>query len=231
MREAIDIRWGAGKKVAALIYSHHHFDHIRGGAVLNAARIIAPDDLPWHLDDGWKVEEIARPTDLVHGDQTLTIGGVEILLKQLGRGHAESLYAGYLPKDKVLYAPDLAFVKTMPPFNLPDTNYPGLQKQIKTAQALPFEKFVPSHFRISMDGRPYATRQDVEDYRRMMDDFQQWTRQAFDKYGVPVSREAGADVFLYVRERSDDKYGNWTGYDQMSMPLALQYISATYLGF
>jgi hypothetical protein len=36
-------------------------------------------------------------------------------------------------EQKLLFAPALAFVHTIPPFNLPDTNYVGLQRQLDDA--------------------------------------------------------------------------------------------------
>lgn len=221
----------ASTRIRALVYSHHHFDHIRGGAALAPEAIVADSDVAGHLSEGWEVAQILAPTVQLEDPAALKIGRLNVQAVDLGRGHGDRLWAFFFPEQKLLYAPDLAFVRTLPPFNLPDTNYVGLQRQFRAVLALPFERWVPSHFRISTDGRPFATRDDLVAYQGMMRDFQVWTREAFAKFGVPTDGAVTEAVFTYVQERAAAKYGNWDGYNSMSMPLSLQYISATYLGF
>jgi hypothetical protein len=84
---------------------------------------------------------------------------------------------------------------------------------------------------VSLDGRPFAGRAEVVAYKNMMLDFQIWTRAAFEEFGVPSEQESAERVFRPVWARASEKYGDWDGYDQMSLPLILQHFSATYLGF
>ena len=234
MKAAIE-RDLAGKvsstRIRALVYSHHHFDHIRGGAALEPESVIADDDVAAHLTEGWRVGDILPPNVSLSAPGALQIGSVDVQAVDLGNGHGDRLWAFYFPSQKLLYAPDLAFVRTLPPFNLPDTNYVGLQKQFERALALPFESWVPSHFRISMDGQPVATRADLIDYQMMMKDIQVWTREGFERFGVPVTSVKAEEVFGYVQQHADEKYGEWEGYDSMAVPLMLQYLAATYLGY
>jgi glyoxylase-like metal-dependent hydrolase (beta-lactamase superfamily II) len=234
MREAIErnlIGNVRSTRIRALVYSHHHFDHIRGGAPLSPEMVVADRDVAGHLTEGWGVDQILRPTKALNDPDALKIGTLNVQSIDLGRGHADRLWAFYFPDAKLLFAPDLAFVKTLPPFNLPDTNYVGLQRQMRESLALPWDKWVPSHFQVSIDGKPYATRADFVAYQGMMRDFQLWTREGFAKYGVPVEAKKAEQIYTFVRTRAQAKYGDWVGFDSMSLPLMLQYLSATYLGF
>lgn len=218
-------------RIRALVYSHHHFDHARGGSALSPESVIADKDVDGHLTEGWNVDQILKPTAALDAPDALKIGKLNVQAVDLGRGHGDRLWAFYFPDAKLVYAPDLAFVKTLPPFSLPDTNYVGLQRQIAQVLALPFDKWVPSHFRASLDGKPYATRQDMIAYQTMMRDFQTWTREGFSRFGVPVEAGKAEHVYTFVQDRAQAKYGEWAGYETMSLPLVLQQFSATYLGF
>jgi glyoxylase-like metal-dependent hydrolase (beta-lactamase superfamily II) len=134
-----------GKPVTHLIYSHYHLDHASGGAALAPREVIAHQRCP----DYWRdldARDVVPPTRLVEGDVDLELGGVPVRLIDLGKSHTDTLYAVYLPRQKVLFAADLTFVRALPPAGHPDFYRPGLLRALDRVAALDFDAYVPSHF-------------------------------------------------------------------------------------
>lgn len=95
----------------------------------------------------------ALPTRAVSGSLTLDVGGREIQLLQLGRGHTDGDVFIYLPKDKVVASGD-ALIDWMPYLN---DGYP--EDWVQTLSALEqfdFSKVIPGHGNVvSRDHLPF----------------------------------------------------------------------------
>ncbi|MEW6682987.1 MAG: MBL fold metallo-hydrolase [Nitrospirota bacterium] len=197
-----------GKKVHTLIYSHYHLDHARGGAALAPTEVIAHEKCPTYWKE-FEHDDVLEPTRLISGDTTLTIGGMEIRALDLGLSHTDTLYAFHLPSEKLVFTADLGLVKSVPPVGVPDRYAPGYLAALNRVAALDFQIFVPSHF-------GYGTKQDLLDWRDMMEDGRRLAREALHKTGLfGVRDNQMANDFDTVYFPMREKYGSWHGFNEM----------------
>jgi glyoxylase-like metal-dependent hydrolase (beta-lactamase superfamily II) len=194
-----------GRPVRILFYSHYHRDHTEGGALLEPEQVWCHERCPSYFRDLGR-PEILPPTRTVSGDETLTLGGVEIRLLYLGKSHTDTLYAVHVPGEELLWTADFGLVRTIPPMGVPDFYRPGLLAGMERLSRLEFRVFVPSHF-------GYGTKQDFVDFYHMMRDLGTWVREAQERYGPP-SKDLDQG-FRYVYDRMKAGYGDWHGFDQM----------------
>jgi len=199
---------GLTRPVHTLFYSHYHLDHTEGGAVLEPEEVVAHEKCPTYWAD-LDASRVLAPTRLIEGDQTLTIGGVEIQLLYLGKTHTDTLYAVYLPDERVLWTADFALVRTILPVGGPDYYFPGAIKGMERLASLDFDTFVPSHF-------GYGKKQDLVDYVEFMKFLQDVGRRSMEKFGreVPRDRETLQNAFDFYYDELKEPYGDWHGFDQ-----------------
>lgn len=212
-----------GKKVHTLIYSHYHLDHTRGGAALAPAEVIAHEKCPGY----WKAyehQDVLAPTRLIAGDTRLDIGGVEIRALYLGLSHSDTLYAFHLPSEKLVFTADLGLVRTVEPVGVPDRYAPGYLAALNRVAALDFEIFIPSHF-------GYGTKQDLIDWRDMLEDGRELARKALREAGSLGTRNNQmAKYFNTVYYPMREKYGDWHGFNEMFILNLVRDIEGEMLG-
>ena len=197
-----------GKKVHTLIYSHYHLDHTRGGAALAPTEVIAHEKCPTYWKE-YEHQDVLEPTRLISGDTVLNIGGVEIRALYLGLSHTDTLYAFHLPSERLVFTADLGLVKTVAPGGVPDRYAPGYLSALNRVAALDFDIFVPSHF-------GYGVKQDLIDWRDMMEDGRRLARAAIQKTGSLGEREHQmAEYFNTIYYPMREKYGSWHGFNEM----------------
>lgn len=217
-----------GKPVRALFYSHYHLDHVPGGAVLAPKEVIAHAKCPayWKdLADDPQVKGILPPTKLIEGDQTMTFGGVELRLIDLGHSHTDTLYAFYLPKQKVLFTSDTGLKKTLYPIGGPDMYWPGLLKAMDQLAQLDFDVWVPSHFN---DG----TKADFEEQREFLHEIRRLALETAKLYGgAPGNSETFVKGFHHSYDALKAKYGDYHGFDQEVVFLVARSFTGALLGF
>ena len=217
------------KPVDTLIYSHYHLDHVKGGAALGAKRILAHRKVNQYwlqlaeLGEDQRAE-IAPPTRLIEGDQTLNFSGVEIRLIHLGNGHSDTLYAFYFPQYKVLFAPDMGFVRTIPPGGLPHMYYPGYAAAMKKLASINFEIFVPSHFQT-------GNKQDFLEYRGFLKDLRAAVVAQVKDRGRPHNHDEAEALYSALYPQLKKKYGHWHGFDAMILPNLIRQFTGVYLGY
>ncbi len=211
-----------GEPVVALVYSHYHLDHVAGGRVLKPRRVIAHAKVPeyWRL---FEVDALA-PTETIEGDRDLTIGGRTIRMLYMGRSHTDTLYAFYFSESRALFAPDLGFVRAIPPGGLPDFFYPGYVAALDRLLGLEFTTFIPSHF-------DPGTKQDLADFAGLMKESRRLTLAAMKKHGR-IENPATADAYIEeVYRPLRARYGDWFGFDEMILPFLIRNFAGSYLGF
>lgn len=196
------------KKVHTLIYSHYHLDHTSGGALLAPSEVIAHEKSATYWKD---VEhgDVLVPTRLIQGDTTLSIGGVEIRALYMGLSHTDTLYAFHLPSENLIFTADLGLVKSVAPVGVPDRYAPGYLAALNRLAAIDFQIFVPSHF-------GYGKKQDLLDWRDMMEDSRRLVRDAIKSNGAIGTRDNQLPAYfdaVYYPMR--DKYGSWHGFNEM----------------
>jgi glyoxylase-like metal-dependent hydrolase (beta-lactamase superfamily II) len=207
-----------------VFYSHNHLDHIRGAAVLKPAEIVGHEKL-WSYVQDWPHDDVAQPTRTLAGDAVERIGSVEVRLVFLGHSHSDTLYAYYFPAQRVVYAPDTAFIRTMPPFGLPNWYYPGYMRALDRIAGLDFVQCVPSHF-------DRGSKADFLDYRQMLKDFRDVAAAEMNKRGqYPTSGQQVRDSFNAAYPQLKAKYGTWLGFDAMFVPHFVGSIGGNYLGY
>lgn len=213
------------KTVTHLIYSHQHLDHTRGGKVYNPETVIANENTRWHYEH-YADEDTLKPTRYIRGIQEIVIGGRTIHLIDFEHGHAGHLYGFYFPEDRLLYAPDLALCNSFFPFGYPDFNYAGQMEMLEKARALEFDRFISSHF-------ANGDKSCIEGTMALFKDTRKAVLDSFDRYGLPI--DADAKWFRHVVGDTQtvlkEKYSDWHGYKEMSLPFILRQISGAYLGF
>ena len=112
-------------------------------------------------------EQKARLPDETYRDRiTLYLGGKEIQLLYLGRGHTRGDSIIYVPQDRIAYLSELFFAEQ---FLYIDDGY-GLDwlKTLDAVDALGADIFVPAHGPIPAD--PRETRQELGRFRQMLVD-------------------------------------------------------------
>jgi glyoxylase-like metal-dependent hydrolase (beta-lactamase superfamily II) len=112
-------------------------------------------------------EQKARlPNETYRNRITLYLGGKEIQIRYLGRGHTRGDSIIYVPQDRIAYLSELFFAEQ---FLYIDDGY-GLDwlKTLDAAEGLGAEIFVPAHGPIPMD--PRETRQSLDRFRQMLVD-------------------------------------------------------------
>ena len=112
-------------------------------------------------------EQKARlPNETYRNRVTLYLGGKEIQIRYLGRGHTRGDSIIYVPQDRIAYLSELFFAEQ---FLYIDDGY-GLDwlKTLDAAEGLGAEIFVPAHGPIPID--PRETRQSLDRFRQMLVD-------------------------------------------------------------
>lgn len=207
LRKELD-KLAPGKPVHTLIYSHYHLDHTQGGAALSPANVVAHEKCPEY----WRPLDhsgVLPPTRYISGDTSLTIGGVEIRALYMGLSHTDTLYAFHIPSERLVFTADLGLVKTMAPDGVPDRYAPGYLAAMNRLIALDFDHFVPSHF-------GYGKKQDLVDWRDMMEEGRRLGKLAITKHGsMGIRSDQMGKYFDEVYYPMRDKYGSWHGFNEM----------------
>ena len=214
-----------GRRVRWVFYSHAHLDHVGGAEMLQPEEVIAHRGVMDRIRDFPAARDVLPVTRELDGDELFSLGGVSVQLVDLGHSHSESLYAFQFPEQRLVYAPDAAFVRTLPPFGLPDYYYPGYIRALDRLLALDFDRCVPAHFGL-------GTKADVADYRQMMVDYRQAAAALVADMGGNPSRGAGQRARIAGAYRAlKAKYGSWHGFEAMFIPHFLGAVGATYVGY
>ena len=172
-----EIRKIASTPVRYVVYSHHHFDHISGGAPFKeaGATFVAHRRAREHLLN-LKNPDVVIP-DLVVDDQgtALTLGGTRLELHYVGRNHSDNSLAMFLPKEKIVFAVDFLPVQGLPFRAMPDSSIRGWFQSIDRVLQLDWDKLVPGH--PSRQG-PTGTKDDVRALKEYLTDLSNAVRQA-----------------------------------------------------
>jgi len=162
-----------------MLNSHHHGDHVSGNRTIRELGI----DVIAHRNIRQNFLRIQQPGEpnIVFADQAeVHLGGVEVQLRWLGRGHTNG--------DTVIYFPDLKTVHTGDLIidGMPVIDYPGGGSAIEFVQTidrlleLDFDTVIPGHGRV-------MTRDDVRAYRARFAEMNDRMRAAV---GRGIAREA-----------------------------------------
>jgi glyoxylase-like metal-dependent hydrolase (beta-lactamase superfamily II) len=215
----VPIRW--------VIFSHNHLDHIRGSQVLGASEVIGHAEINQLVADWPDIGAgIAQVTRAIEKDQTLRLGDVEIDALYMPYSHSHTLYAFHIRSAGVVFAPDMMFVKTLPPFDFPDFYYPGYVRALDRLIALNAGHYVPSH-------TDRGTRDDLVAFRNMTVDFQSAVKSELLARGLEGATDGKImrEVLSAAYDKLEPKYGDWHGFQAMFVPKFGRHFGGTYLGY
>lgn len=198
-----EIRKVTNAPIKYVIYSHHHYDHIAGGKPFKdlGATFIAHRNAKARLAVLKNPDVV--PPDLAIGDRhDITLGGVKVELRYVGRNHSDNSLVVLVPKDKIIFAVDFIPIESVQFRNMPDGYLPDWNESLDRVLAMDWERLIPGH--PSAGGR-LGTKDDVRNLRAYMSDLSEATRVAANE-GKCYDR-AMAEIKL-------PKYEKWGGYAQ-----------------
>ena len=226
MAEAIAAAF-PGEKIRWVVLSHNHLDHVRGSTTLTGAEVIGHAEVNKLVAD-WQdiASDVAPITRAIEGDQALVLGGIEVQALYMPFSHSHTLYGFHIPSAGVVFAPDMMFVKMVPPFDFPDHYYPGYVRALDRLIALNAAHYVPSH-------GDRGDRDALIAFRNMTVDFQTAIREQFIARGVEtaVNGDQMRQALRAVYAKLQPKYGDWHGFDAMFVPKFGRHFGGAYLGY
>ncbi len=162
--------------VRYVVYSHHHLDHISGGAPFKetGATFVAHRRAKDHL------VRLKNPNavipDLVVDDEgtVLTLGGTRLELRFVGRNHSDNSLVMFLPQEKIIFAVDFLPIRELPFRNLPDSYVREWFQSIDQVLQLDWDKMIAGHPRQGGIG----TKEDVRGLKEYMTDRSNAVRKA-----------------------------------------------------
>ncbi len=149
--------------VKYLIVGSDHGDHMAGNAPLKKAW---PDMVVVATPASQKAmaKNAAPPTELVTDKRTLSVGGTEIQILNLGRAHTGGDLLVYLPKDKIMFMSEVYLRGVFPAMR---SAYPSeWVATLKKAQAMDVNLFIAGHGWLDDAATMKA---DLEVYRRNLE--------------------------------------------------------------
>jgi cyclase len=154
------IRRATRAPVRYLVNTHFHIDHVGGNQFFREATIIAHancrremlefglsidlfSQLMPRYAQGFRQIELTPPTLTYEDRMVVHVGDKEVHLLYLGRAHTQGDTLVYLPKEKILFAGDVAFFYVTPgPFHC---HVSGWIRVCDRIQNLEVEAIVPGH--------------------------------------------------------------------------------------
>jgi cyclase len=188
-----------------LINTHHHFDHTGGNAYfLKMTTIVAHDNVRKNMladAKGVKVTEVPAPNLTFDREIKIYLGGEEIQVFHVKRGHTDGDSIIYFPQDKVVHMGDL-FVNKMIPF-IDRAHGASTAEWIETLDAViarcdPTSQYIPGHGEI-------GTVADVKALRQYFVDLRASVKKVVD---AGMTREQA------MKEVKLEQYSGYTGYAQ-----------------
>jgi len=189
--------------VRYVVYSHHHLDHIAGGAPFKQAGavFVAHQNAKARLGMLGSADTI--PPDVVVDDTggAITLGGTRLELHYLGRNHSDSTLSMLLPKERILFAVDWLPIKEVLFRNVPDSYIDEWFISIQRVLNLEWDRMIAGHPRQGGIG----TKEDVRNLSQYMTDLSAAVRQA---------AEEGKCIDKAMQEVKLPKYESWGRYKE-----------------
>ncbi len=144
-----------------VVIASDHGDHVNALPIIKNA---FPDSIYISTSASLQtMKDLNRPvlaTELVDDERVLNLGGTEIQILNLGRGHTGGDLVVYLPETKVMFLTELYDRNIFPPMV---TGFPTeWVATLKKAQAMDVKWFIPGHGFTT--GTPAELKADLEDF-------------------------------------------------------------------
>ncbi len=188
-----------------VVYSHHHYDHIEGGAVFKekGTEFVAQRNAGIQLEH-LKNPDIPLPTKLVNEKMTLKVGKTRVDLHYLGRNHSDNSLVISVPAQKVIYAADWLPVREIFWRNMFDSYVDEWLVGIDRVLELDWEKLVVSHTRAN-NPKGWGDKDDIRALKGYFLDL---------KEAVRVAHSQGKCPDVATKEIKLPKYETWVTYEE-----------------
>jgi glyoxylase-like metal-dependent hydrolase (beta-lactamase superfamily II) len=185
-----------------VIYSHHHYDHIGGGAPFKqAGATFVAHRLAKETLQRLKNPTVVMPDLVVDDRATLTVGGTTIELHYVGRNHSDNTLVTLLPKEKIIFTVDWLPIREVLFRNVPDSYYDEWLEGIDRVLALDWNQMIAGHPRQGGIG----SKEDVRNLKQYMVDL---------KDAVRVAAAEGKCFDQAMKEIKLPKYESWGRYNE-----------------
>lgn len=140
------IRKVTDQPVKYVIYSHNHWDHVRGAQVFKdeGAQIIAHEVCRDRIVERPHPDVV--PPDIVFGgNYHLELGGERVDLLYYGKNHSSCMVFPMLRGGRYLFLVDLVSPGAIPWGPAPDADFIGTVQTLEQLEMLDFEAIIPGH--------------------------------------------------------------------------------------
>jgi len=175
MRAAI--RAVTDRPVTYLVYSHQHWDHVRGGKIFKdeGATVISHENCVRHFANNPE-PDIVMPDRTVKGGETVTVEGKSLKLMYFGRNHGDCMLVMQLEGTDVLYVNDLVTPYSLGLGFMPDYDPGEWARTLREIEARPdWQRMVGGH------GIPFGGRDAVTQRRRFLEQLMAAVKAEMDK--------------------------------------------------
>ena len=192
-----EIRKVTSEPIRAIVYSHHHADHITGADELAEGVPIFAHALAQERLAAEPGPDIAPPTRAFDEGMTIFMGDTELRLLYLGRNHSDNSVVAYLPQKGVIFAVDFVSNDRVGYRDLPGYYFPDLWESLERLQQLDYRTAIFGH-------GPPGTKGDVYEQINYWTDLRHWAELAV---GSGLSEDDAV-------EKADlPDYRAWGGYE------------------
>jgi glyoxylase-like metal-dependent hydrolase (beta-lactamase superfamily II) len=174
-----EIRRMTTAPIRYVVYSHHHYDHIAGGAPFKEAGavFVAHRNARVQLER-LKNANVVLPDESVDERRTLTVGRTKIDLIYLGRNHSDNSLVISAPAQKVIYAADWLPLGELIWRNIFDSYIDEWFQGIDRVLTLDWERLIVGHAR-AHNPKGWGTKDDVRAFKRYFTDLKEAVRVAY----------------------------------------------------
>ena len=204
-----EIKKQFNQPVRYVVYTHDHSDHSAGGEVFkDTAVIVSHENARKILMREKRLN--ALPEVTFRDKMNLDLGGTHVELTYVGRNVSNNTLIVTVPKSKVMFTADTAYVNVLPYMDFPDSsNIEDWIDSLQRMEAMDFNIFVPGH------GPVNGNKTHVTAFREYLTDLHE---KVFEYV------KAGKTVEQAQEEIKLPKYEKWYGYkDMLSFNVAGMY--------
>ena len=183
------------KPVKYLVYSHQHWDHVRGGKVFKdeGATVISHKNCLKHFANTPN-PEIVAPDRTIEVDDSLVLGGQTFRLMYFGRNHGDCMLVMQLAGTDVLYVNDLVTPYSLGLGFMPDYDPKEWARTLAELEARPdWQRIVGGH------GIPFGARDAVTQRRKFLEQLMAYVEPLYAK-GTPMDEMIAKADFPEFRE-------------------------------
>ena len=191
-----EIRKISPAPIRYLVYSHHHADHVSGGAAFGSEPVVIAQQKAYDAiaaDPG----TIVPPELTFAKDMSVHLGALEVRLVYPGPSETDSNIVVYIPERKVAFMVDAVSVRTVPWRNMRSGNPHAWRAALQKLDELEFEILVPGH-------GPIGKKSDVALYVRYFEDLTS---------AVQARIDAGETLEQVQETLELPQYADWMRYD------------------